>query len=114
MLDEGDHLVSPTSVVVEDQVIAVRDKKFGHCNKSSSFIPLLECVRHSHPGKQSHRERNNVLFAVSECVSRARQGAPQQPLIAQKVLLTGNCDQRPINIDDCLKRQPSRFIRQGL
>ena len=56
---------------------------------------------HRKSGKQSHREGNNVLFAVSKCVLRARQGALQQSLIAQKVSLAGNCDQRPINIDDC-------------
>jgi hypothetical protein len=54
-------------------------------------------MRHSEPGKQSHRERNNVLFAISKCVSRAHQSAVQQPLIAQEVSLAGNRDQRPIN-----------------
>ena len=97
---------------MEDQVIAVRHQKFGHCNKGSSFIALLERMRHSEPGKQSHRKRNHVLFVISKCVSRARQSARQQPLTAQKVLLAGNRD--PINVDDCLKRQPSRLIRQGL
>ena len=63
--------------------------------------------------QQSYRERDNVLFTISECVLRTRHRAVQQSWISPEMPLPGYRDDRAIDFDDYLDRQPSRVIWQG-
>ncbi len=74
---------------------------------------MLECVRQGNPGKQSNGERNQVLFTISECVLRAREGALQQSQISQEMSFASGSNDNAVDFEDYLQGQPSWLILQG-
>jgi hypothetical protein len=94
MLDECDYLIGPCDCVVDGWVIAVNHQKFDHSDKGSSFIALLECMRLGETSQQPHREHDNVIFTISECVLRTLHRSVQQSWISQEMPLPGHRDDR--------------------
>jgi hypothetical protein len=70
MLKECDNLIGQARGVVDGEIVTVDDEKFGHHNKRTALILLLECVRQGNNGKQSNGERYQVLLTIRECVLR--------------------------------------------
>ena len=69
------------------------------------------CLRNTR--QQSDGKHDKVIFAVSECVLRARYGTVQQPLNSQEVLFACFRDNVAIDFDDCIEQQPFSLSWQG-
>jgi len=112
VLDQGDYRVRPSRRVLDGEIVAIRGQKLDHSNKASTLVSLGKSMRLGNACEQLYRERNDVFFAISKRISRARQGAFQQPQITEEMGLAGNSNDGLVDLDDCLSRQPLRFIWQ--
>lgn len=114
MLDQRDYGVGPSRRVLNREVVTICVEKLHHRDEASTLVSLSERMRLRDTRQQPDSECNDILVAIGKSVLRACQGAIQQPSVAKKMRLPGYRDNRPIDLDDCLDRQPLRLIWQVL
>jgi hypothetical protein len=114
MLDECNDCISPALRVGDCKIVAIDVQKLHHCHEAGAFVSLRKCVRLRNARKQPDSEGGDILFPISECISRTRQGALEQTRITEDMRLSGDSYDSSIDLDDCLHGQPLGIIWQVL
>jgi hypothetical protein len=102
MLDQCDDLVRPGPGVFDRQIVAVDLEKLYHRHKASALVSLSEGMRPRNSGHERNGQDNDVLFAKAKEIAGASQRAFEQSPVAEEMRFSGDCNDRSINLDDCL------------
>lgn len=112
MLYECDNFIGPGDRVVEAGIVTICAEKQSHRREASALISLLERMCSGDPGHQRNRQHDDVLFAITEEIPRARYRTFQESDVSNKMRFAGLCQFEPIVFDDDFDRQPLWFIWQ--
>jgi len=102
MLDECNDCIRPAPRVVDCKIVAIDVQELNHCHEAGALVSLRKCVRLSNAGKQPDSEGGDILFTISECISRTCQDALEQTWITEEMGFSGDSYDSSIDLDDCL------------
>ena len=85
MLDECNHCIRPALRVVNCKIVPIDVQELHHCHEAGPLVSLRKCVRLSNARKQPDSEGGDILFTISECISRTCQGALKQTRITEEM-----------------------------
>src|ERR1700732_3312114 len=67
MFDQLHRRSLPKRRVLEIEIVAIESEEMPHRFKGGALVALLEGMRLGYRGQKSHREHDDIFFAIGEC-----------------------------------------------
>ena len=113
VFEQLDHLLGPIDGIIKSRVAAIGTEKQPHRAKGRALVALFKGMCSRHAIHERHRKNDKIILAIRESIARTRQSAFEQADISNEMVFAGVREFELVVFDDCLYRNPDKFIRQG-